>query len=138
MEPLGWISDESGFPCISGEFVTNAPEFLAQRVLLGGLDVAASAYAQAQTSVQSTLLGSESFVSGDTGKYVLGETASAATKEISSWLLERQQQSFDAVVATPGIPVGIHVTEELQIDYQLKGRKLRHEQIQLSHHDSLP
>jgi len=135
--PLGWISDENGFPCISGEFITNAPQFLGQKVGLTALGVAGEAYAEAQRTRQSSLLGSESFVSGSTGKFVLGESASGATKEISEWLLERQQQSFDAVVAFAGVNVGIHITEELNIDYKLNGRKLRHEQLQISRRNLL-
>ncbi|MCG8093454.1 MAG: TIGR03752 family integrating conjugative element protein, partial [Candidatus Thiodiazotropha endolucinida] len=30
-KPLGWISDEQGIPCITGERKTNAPAFLSQR-----------------------------------------------------------------------------------------------------------
>lgn len=137
-DPLGWVSDKNGFPCISGTFVTNAPQFLAQRTGLSALGVAAEAYAEAQRTTRSNLLGTESFVSGDTSKYVLGEAVGSATDEVSSWLLERQQQSFDAVVVLSGASVGIHITEELQIDYKLDGRKLRYEQNVLSSSNYLP
>ncbi len=137
-DPIGWISDEHGFPCVSGEFVTNAPQFLAQRTGLTALGVASEAYSEAQRTTRSSLLGSESFVSGSTGKYVLGESVSAATQEVNSWLLERQQQSFDAVVVLSGQKVGIHIAKELNIDYKIDGRKLRHEQIRLSHSSMLP
>jgi hypothetical protein len=62
----------------------------------------------------------------------MGDTVGGATAEISEWLLQRQQQSFDAVVAFAGANVGIHITQELNIDYNINGRKLRHEQIQIS------
>ncbi len=135
--PLGWISDEFGFPCVSGEFVTNAPQFLAQRTGLTALGVAAEAYSEAQRTVRSNLLGTEAFISGSTGKYVLGESVSAATQEINAWLLERQQQSFDAVVVLSGAKVGIHFTNELRIDYDPDGRKLRHETFTLSRYSNL-
>ena len=37
-EGLGWISDRFGVPCISGERITNAPTFLAQRDRRHGTD----------------------------------------------------------------------------------------------------
>ena len=137
-EALAWISDDKGFPCVDGEFVTNAPAFLAQRTGLAALSVAAEAYSEAQRTTRSTLLGSESFISGDTGKYVLGESVDAAADEVSAWLLERQQQSFDAVVAKAGIPVGVHLNTHIEIDYELDGRKLRHEDSVVSAYSHLP
>lgn len=133
---IGWISDETGFPCVSGRFVSNAPQFLAQRAGLTGLGVASEAYAEAQRTTQASLLGSESYISGSTGKYVLGESISGATREVNNWLLERQQQSFDAVVVLSNAIVGIHVVEELNVDYKINGRRLRHEKA-LSHNTAL-
>lgn len=136
--PLGWISDETGFPCVEGEFVTNAPAFLAQRAGLTALGVAGAAYAEAQqTTGQNALGGSSSFVSGDTGKFVLGEAVGGTTKEVNAWLLERQQGSFDAVVTKPNTKVGIHFSVEIQIDYDPKGRKVRHESYAQSRYSVL-
>ena len=137
-EPLGWISDEFGFPCIDGQFVTNAPAFLAQRTGLAALTIAGEAYAEAQRTTRDSLLGTQSFISGSTGKYVLGESVSAATNEVSAWLLERQQQSFDAVVADAGVRVGIHIDIPIEIDYKIDGRKIRHDTNKVSAINTLP
>ena len=127
-ESLGYISDPSGVPCVSGRFVTNAPVFLTQRVGLAGLGAAGSAYAEAQQQRQtSSLTGSTtSTVVGDINKLVAGEAVQSATDEVSRWLLARQKQSFDAVVVNPGAVVSVHLNRNLAIDKKSLARRLRY------------
>lgn len=127
-KPLGWISDEQGIPCITGERKTNAPAFLSQRIGVMAIQAAAEAAANAETtSVVSNAGSVTSSVSGDTGRFVLGKTISGGSEEVSKWLLERQSQSFDAVFVPAGIRIAIHVDRELPIDFDSTGRKLTHE-----------
>ncbi|HEB99706.1 MAG TPA: TIGR03752 family integrating conjugative element protein [Thiotrichales bacterium] len=124
---LGWISDRFGTPCVGGRRITNAPQYLSQRVALLSAQAAAEAAAAAQTST---------VVSGSTGtitqavkgsdEYIIGKTVSGGINEISQWLEERQQQSFDAVLVRAGAEIAINVTKELEIDYDPNGRKLRY------------
>ena len=125
--PLGWISDQQGIPCISGDRKTNAPAFLSQRVGVMAIQAAADAAATAETTtvVSDNGVASNS-VTGNAGKYVLGKTISGGSDEVAKWLLERQSQSFDAVFVPAGIRIAIHVDVELPIDIDLKGRKLDH------------
>lgn len=128
-KPLGWISDERGIPCITGERKTNAPAFLTQRIGVMAIQAAAEAAANAETtSVVSDAGGVTNSVTGESSRYVLGKTFSGGSEEISKWLLERQAQSFDAVFVPAGISVAIHVDHELPIDFKTTGRKLNHEQ----------
>jgi len=126
-KPLGWISDEQGIPCITGERKTNAPAFLTQRIGVMAVQAAAEAAASAETtSVVSDVGSVTSSVTGDTGTFVLGKTISGGSEEISKWLLERQSQSFDAVFVPAGTRIAIHVDHELPIDLDTTGRKLTH------------
>ena len=127
-QPLGYISDPSGVPCIAGRFMTNAPAFIAQRVGLAGLGAAGSAYAEAQRqSDTSTLTGSTTnTVVGSIDKLVAGEAVLSATEEVSRWLLARQQQSFDAVVVNPGEAVSVHLDRSLPLDKSSIARRLRY------------
>ncbi len=127
---LGWISDRFGVPCISGQRITNAPAFLRQRAGLLALQTGAEAFAQSETtSLVSGQTGTATgFVSGDTGRFVLGRTLSGGAEDINQWLLEHQQQSFDAIFVRSGAEVAIHITETLEIDYDPQGRRLRHAQ----------
>jgi len=127
-KPLGWISDERGIPCITGDRKTNAPAFLTQRIGVMAIQAAAEAAANAKTTSVISNAGSvTSSVTGDTGTFVLGKTISGGSKEIAKWLLERQSQSFDAVFVPAGTRIAIHVDRELPIDFDSIGRKLTHE-----------
>ena len=124
---LGWISDEQGIPCITGERKTNAPAFLGQRIGVMAIQAGADAAANAQTtSVVSNAGSVTSSVSGDVGRFVLGKTLSGGSEEIAKWLQERQSKSFDAVFVPAGTRVAIHVDRELPIDLDTTGRKLTH------------
>ncbi len=127
-KPLGWISDEQGIPCITGERKTNAPAFLTQRIGVMAIQAAAEAAASAETtSVVSDAGSVTSSVTGDTGTFVLGKTISGGSEEVTKWLQERQSQSFDAVFVPAGTRIAIHVDRELPIDLDTTGRKLTHE-----------
>ena len=126
-KPLGWISDERGIPCITGERKTNAPAFLTQRIGVMAVQAAAEAAANAETtSVVSDAGSVTNSVTGDTGTFVLGKTLSGGSDEVAKWLLERQSQSFDAVFVPAGTRIAIHVDHELPIDLDTTGRKLNH------------
>ncbi|MFC1560502.1 TIGR03752 family integrating conjugative element protein [Pseudomonadota bacterium] len=126
-KPLGWISDERGIPCITGERKTNAPAFLTQRIGVTAIQAAAQAATSAETtSIVSDSGSVSSTVTGDAGNYVLGRTITGGSEEVSKWLLERQAQSFDAVFVPAGVRVAIHVDHELPIDFDTSGRKLTH------------
>jgi integrating conjugative element protein (TIGR03752 family) len=128
-KPLGWISDEQGIPCITGERKTNAPTFLAQRMGVMAMEAAAQAAASAETtSIVSDAGSVTNSVTGDTGRYVLGKTLAGGSEEIAKWLLERQSQSFDAVFVPAGARIAIHVDQELPIDLNPTGRKLNYAQ----------
>jgi len=138
-EPLGWISDAQGIPCISGDRKTNAPAFLSQRIGIKAIQAAADAAAAGETSSVVNSSGSvTNSLTGDTGTYVLGKTVAGGSDEVAQWLLERQSQSFDAVFVPAGTSVAIHVDRELPIDFDPTGRKLNHEDSTAhSRHDRL-
>jgi integrating conjugative element protein (TIGR03752 family) len=126
-EPLGWISDAQGIPCISGARKSNAVAFLSKRIGIQAIQAAADAAAAAETtSVVSNLGSVTGSVTGDVGTYVLGKTVAGGSDEVAKWLLERQSQSFDAVFVPAGTAVAIHVDRELPIDFEPEGRKLNH------------
>jgi len=126
-KPLGWISDDRGVPCISGERKSNAPAFLTQRLGAMALQAAAQAAAAAETTATVSEAGSaSSTVTGNSGAYVLGKTLAGGSDELAKWLLERQAQSFDAVFVPAGTTLALHVDRELAIDLDPNGRRLSH------------
>ena len=124
---LGWISDDRGIPCVSGQRVTNAPTYLASRVGLTAAEAAAAAAAASETTTILTGLGgANSAVTGDKGRYVWASALQGGVKETDEWLKERMENSYDAIFAPPGMQLAVHLDRELQIDYDPQGRRLSH------------
>ncbi len=128
---IGELSDRFGNPCVVGKRITNAYEYLAQRIGISAVGAAGEAAAAAQTE---TLTGRDgyadrSIVSGSTSDYILGRTISDTTKDVAEWLDQRQSQEFDAIYVPPGARVAIHINEQIEIDYDPEGRKTQHTQL---------
>lgn len=128
LQPIGWISDPYGVPCVPGERKSDAQRFLSQRIGLSAAAAAAQAAAAAETA--TTLSGvtgtATTTVTGDIDRFVRNRTASQSIEEVSRWLGERQEQSFDAIYVPPDHELVVHVTRELPIDFDPQGRKVNH------------
>lgn len=126
---IGWLSDPHGVPCIPGERKTNAPEYLTTNFLLTG----ASAAAQGLSSSQSTTIVDGGAVigavTGDNGKYILGQALGGGLKETADWFRQRYGQTFDAVYVPPGREVAVHIDQQIEIDYDRASRKVKYGQV---------
>lgn len=124
---IGELSDAWGNPCVVGQRITNAYSYLAQRIGVVGVAAAAEAAAASQTtqtvSVGGGGVGSTTTIDGPTGEFILGRTLADSSVEVAKWLDERQAQQFDAIYVQPGASVSLHITEQLEIDYDQAGRK---------------
>lgn len=123
---IGWLSNPNGVPCISGERKTNAPEYLSSQFLLAGASAAAQGLAQGQTTSvveNGSVIGA---VTGNQGKFVLGQALGGGLKETTDWFRQRYGQTFDAIYVPPGQPVAVNITQELKIDYNPSGRKVKY------------
>jgi len=127
---IGELSDAFGNPCVVGERITNAYTYLAQRMGVVTASAAAEAAAASQTtqitSVDGSGAGVTTVVDGSTSDYILGRSIADGTQEVARWLDERQAQQFDAVYVPPGAEVALHITEQIDIDYDPNGRKTNH------------
>jgi integrating conjugative element protein (TIGR03752 family) len=125
---FGYLSDKFGIPCISGERKTNAVEYLTTRVGLAAAQAAAEAAAAAQTStVMSSQTGAvASAVTGSPSLYAKNKAIASGIQESSTWVRERQAQSFDAIFVRGGAEVAVHIDEEIPIDYEFSGRRVNH------------
>lgn len=123
---LGWLSDGSGVPCVPGERKTNAPEYLGTNFLLAAASAAAQGFSQAQTTTVvdgSSVVGA---VTGDQGKFILGQAIGSGLKESADWFRKRFGENFDAVYVPPGHRIAIHIEQEIAIDYNPQGRKVKY------------
>lgn len=124
---LGWISDKYGVPCVNGKRISNAPTYLATKVGLGGLDAFAQAMAQAETTTVTSPDGNTvSSVTGDAQKYAMNNVISGGSSEALNWMEQRMGQSFDVIYVEPGTEIVFHASQQMEIDYNDKGRMVNH------------
>ena len=126
-EPLGYISDRRGYPCIQGEYVSNLHETIGQVTASGFAAGLAEAYAEQQVTVtQDGASGTTRSVTGNAGEYALGRGVSEGINRWSRIIAERAAQAFDAVVVGPGQELTVHINRSIPVDWQPQGRRVRH------------
>lgn len=124
-DPIGYISNPQGVPCIGGVRVTDAPQQLAQMGLLGMAKSYFDAKANAETTnTVNPLGGSNSTVTGDQVKFANNATAAGAMQTVIDFYRTHTRDSFDAIVVNPGEKVSLHITRDLYVDYNTGSRKL--------------
>ncbi|ECD6340857.1 TIGR03752 family integrating conjugative element protein [Salmonella enterica subsp. enterica serovar Newport] len=127
-DSIGWLSDNSGIPCISGERKSNAASYLPTIGLLALGTSAGDALTASQYTNNTTDSGGiTSALTGNAGQAVLGQALGGSFKEVAQWVKERYGQTFDAVYVPPGAPVAVHITRQLNIDYAEKGRRVKYD-----------
>lgn len=124
---IGWISDDAGIPCISGERKSNASTYLPTIFGLSAAAAAGEALSAGQYTTQNNVNGISSALTGDAGQAALGKALSGGMSEVTEWLKQRYGQTFDAVYVPPGTKLAIHITRQLAIDYEDDGRKVRYD-----------
>ncbi len=125
---IGWLSDNSGIPCISGERKSNAASYLSTIGLLALGTSAGDALTASQYTNNTTDGGGiTSALTGNAGQAVLGQALGGSFKEVAQWVKERYGQTFDAVYVPPGAPVAVHITRQLNIDYAEKGHRVKYD-----------
>jgi integrating conjugative element protein (TIGR03752 family) len=123
---LGYISDTRGKPCLTGQLITNAQDYLKDRMIASGVGATADSFAATQETTTVADGVSQSFFTGDEGNYIAAATLSGSLKELTNYLRERQRNAIDLVYLDGGKDVVLHVEDEITIDYLTKGRKLEY------------
>lgn len=125
---IGWLSDDNGIPCISGTRKSNASTYLPTITTLAAAGAAGDAVAENQNTGQTNAYGGvTSTLTGDAGQAVLGKALSGGMRETIDWVKARYGQTFDAIYVPPGQKVALHITRQLTIDYEEKGRKVKYD-----------
>jgi integrating conjugative element protein (TIGR03752 family) len=124
---LGYIATRQGNPCLAGQLITNAQDYLMDRMLASGAAALASSFSDTQKTTRENSDGTTtSFLSGDNGEYIAGETLAGSLTELTAYLRERQRNAVDLVYLNAGQDVVLHVESQIEIDYEPEGRKLDH------------
>lgn len=124
---IAWISDERGYPCIPGKYVSNVREVLTRLFGAGFASGVSEAFSQGQvTTVQGAGGALSTALTGSAGEYALAQGVGSGLEAWSRYILERARDVFDAVVLDPGHTVTINTNGLIPIDWPVDGRKLRH------------
>ena len=124
---LGWISNNQGVQCIPGTVVSNAPKIMSQLFAAGTATGFANATSQSQLTTSANTVGLSQTLTGDAFDFALGRGFGAGFSEWAAYIRERAKDQFDAVVVQPGAELAIHIQKEIQIDYNVSGRKVRYD-----------
>jgi integrating conjugative element protein (TIGR03752 family) len=125
---MAYLANEYGYPCIKGKLITNAAQYLGVSALFSGLSGGAKAFSEAQTTTTNNSDGSSSSsVTGSPYKFLGASILSQGTEEVQKWVNKRAQSSFDVIAIPSGKLVKILMQEQINIDYDPKGRKLNHQ-----------
>ena len=125
-EELGYISDERGYPCIQGQYVSNLGETIGKVTASSFASGLAEAFAEQQVTVTQDGSQVTRNVTGNIGEYALGRGVADGINQWSRIIAERAAQAFDAVVVRPGQTLTVHVQQSIPVDWQPEGRKVRH------------
>ncbi|EPJ5863473.1 TIGR03752 family integrating conjugative element protein [Raoultella ornithinolytica] len=124
---IGWLSDEHGIPCLSGDRKTNATTYLPTLFALSAAGAASDAMSESQTTTTTDGTSITSTLTGSAGQAALGKALSGGTNELAEWVKARYGQMFDAIYVPPGANVAVHITRQIPIDYEEKGRKVKYD-----------
>ena len=123
LDGIGWISDSKG-NCIPGEYITNAVENSAKLFFAGFGAGAADAFSASQISIGTN--GVSSVLSGDGLDFATGQGAASGLEAWADYIEQRAQEDFDVVHVESGREVVMHITNQIEIDYDTLGRKVNY------------
>jgi len=124
---IGWLSDEHGIPCLSGDRKSNASTYLPTLFALSAAGAASDAISESQITTTTEGSSITSTLTGSAGQAALGKALSGGTKELAEWVKARYGQMFDAIYVRPGANVAVHITRQIPIDYEEKSRKVKYD-----------
>lgn len=112
---LGFLADPNGNPCLTGERISNAPEYLTTQGLLDAASAAANAVAISQQTISVDGSTSTSAMTGNAAKNAAAESAAAFTGTVSEFIQARMGASFDIVYTPPGTKASIHLRKPVTL-----------------------
>lgn len=111
---LGWLTDGSGRPCLTGELITDAPRQIGRQALVGTIVGLARTVAENERTRTVNAEGVEtSTLTGDATRAAVGDALSQAAQNIQTYLTARQADIWDAIYTPPNQAVTIHVAQEI-------------------------
>lgn len=122
---LGYLADPWGKPCIRGQYINNASQYLKSRSMAAFLEGLANAYSQAQLTYDNDGNGMRSaYVSGNSYSYAASQGIGKTANEIADYVRERAADAFDVVYVPQAQKVQLIIERQIAIDYDKNARKI--------------
>ncbi|MEZ9997902.1 TIGR03752 family integrating conjugative element protein [Vibrio sp. 10N.261.46.A3] len=123
---LGFLADVNGNPCLTGERISNAPQYLTTKGLLDAATAAANAVAVSQQTVSVDGSTTTSSVTGNAAKNATAEAAAASAQTVSDFIQSRMGMSFDIVYVPPGVKAAIHLRTPITLSLPETPKRVRY------------
>ncbi|MDP1574352.1 MAG: TIGR03752 family integrating conjugative element protein [Coxiellaceae bacterium] len=143
---LGYISSQTGNPCIPGTFHSDAAIFLGAQMAFAGAQGYANAISDSQYMTSNTPDngGSIRTLIGSANKAAIGQGGSAAAQAAQTWWNRRVQNSFDYVYVSNvnsktghSMKVVVNITKQIPINHDSNARKVNYENSLQTNHNQL-
>ncbi|CAH1526023.1 putative exported protein [Vibrio owensii] len=135
---LGFLADPNGNPCLTGERISNAPEYLTTQGLLDAASAAANAVAISQQTISVDGSTSTSAMTGNAAKNAAAESAAAFTGTVSEFIQARMGASFDVIYTPPGTQASIHLRKPVTLRAPAQPVRVRYDTLSQGASYALP
>ncbi|HHY0446379.1 TPA: TIGR03752 family integrating conjugative element protein [Vibrio parahaemolyticus] len=135
---LGFLADPNGNPCLTGERISNAPEYLTTQGLLDAASAAANAVAISQQTISVDGSTSTSSMTGNAAKNAAAESAAAFTGTVSEFIQARMGASFDIIYTPPGTKASIHLRKPVTLRAPAQPVRVRYDTLSQGASYALP
>ncbi|UYZ83079.1 TIGR03752 family integrating conjugative element protein [Entomomonas sp. E2T0] len=123
---LGYISDPVGIPCVSGERKSNAKEYIGTQSLITAAGAGlASVLSKDDKGSNGGYYSSNNSTSSDRNG-ALNTILSGGVEDVRNWVNKLYGEAFAAIYVPPHAEIAVHIDQEIMIDYEPNGRKVRH------------
>lgn len=126
-KPLAKVADEYGNPCIPGVYFDNLQEVIAAQGTISGLASIAKSIEKRQQSIDSTATSQSLVLNGSESLAALGSGLSGGLDKTGQIVADKYDAFYSFVYVEPGETITLLVDENIAIDYDPNGRKVRYE-----------
>ncbi|UYZ83530.1 TIGR03752 family integrating conjugative element protein [Entomomonas sp. E2T0] len=124
---LGYISDPIGIPCVSGERKSNAKEYIGTQSLITAAGAGlASVLSKDDKGSNGGYYSSGNNSTSSDRNGALNTILSGGVEDVRNWINKLYGEAFAAIYVAPHAEIAVHIDQEIMIDYEPNGRKVRH------------
>ncbi|WP_045391772.1 hypothetical protein [Vibrio rotiferianus] len=125
-EPLAVIGDKWGNGCVKGEIIEDIDSYITAQAAIAGLSTYSDQVAKQQQSVYSVGNSTSLDLTGSSAKLAAGTVGTGALNQTAKILADRYESYHAGVYVPQGGSVTVKLKQNINIDYDPKGRKVNY------------